>query len=219
VATWGIIESVWDLFEAATEGLSEAASIRLAFHLGQGDAEAAKLSSSKSLYLSVCLSCIISAVLAVLMPYIPRWFTKDETLQGMVGVLLPFIAIGNILMVFGMVSWSLIGAQGKYKLATFVSAVMSLCVTLPLAAGFCIGFRFSLEALVGAVVIGYSTSGLVLGYILQMSDWEGISKKIKDLNETEYEDDSSSSKSLDDEFIDNASLASSIMVVKTTDKV
>jgi len=75
--------------------------------------------------------------------------------------------------------------------------VMSLCVTLPLAAGFCIGFRFSLEALVGAVVIGYSTSGLVLGYILQMSDWEGISKKIKDLNEKEYEDDSSSTGSIE----------------------
>ena len=195
MVTWGIVETIWDLFEAATEGLSEAACIRLAFHLGRGDAEASKLSSSKSLYLSVCLSCITSAVLAVLMPYIPRWFTKDETLQDMIGVLLPFIAIGNVLMVFGMVSWSLIGAQGKYKLATFVSAVMTFCVTLPLAAGFCIGFRFSLEALVGAVVIGYSTTGLVLGYILQMSDWEGISKSIKELNEKEYEDDSSSNNS------------------------
>jgi hypothetical protein len=44
-------------------------------------------------------------------------------------------------------------------------------------------------------VIGYSTTGLVLGYILQMSDWEGISKSIKELNEKEYEDDSSSNNS------------------------
>jgi Na+-driven multidrug efflux pump len=32
VAAWGILEAIWDLFESATEGLSEAGSIRLAFH-------------------------------------------------------------------------------------------------------------------------------------------------------------------------------------------
>lgn len=38
-------------------------------------------------------------------------------------------------------------------------------------------------SLVGAVVIGYSTTGLFLGYILQMSDWLHILKNICALNE------------------------------------
>jgi hypothetical protein len=101
----------------------------------------------------------------------------------MVEVQLPLIGVGNIFMVFGMTSWSLIGAQGRYKVATIISATMTICVTLPLATVFCIGMRYSLISLVGAVVIGYSTTGLFLGYILQMSDWLHISKNICALNE------------------------------------
>lgn len=114
-------------------------------------------------------------------------------------------------MVFGMTSWSLIGAQGRYKIATVISATMTLFVTLPLAALFCIGLRYSLISLVGAVVVGYSTTGLCLGYLLQMSDWEHISKNICDLNDT-FDMDSSSSEEVDsnsdddddgDVFVDN----------------
>jgi len=160
---------------------------------------------------------MVSAGFLILIPYLPRWFTKDDTLQDMVGGLLPFIAIGNVLMVWGMVSWSLVGAQGRFKIATFVSAVMSFCVTLPLSTGFCVGFRFSLEALVGAVLIGYSTTGLAMGYILQMSDWEGISKSIIALHDEDdqnnYSSSSDSSLSSADEFVDNSSPTS---IVKTS---
>jgi len=141
VAAWGIVESIWDLFEAATNGLAEAGSIRLVFHLGRGDVEASKLSSSKTLFLSTCLSCMMSAGFLFLIPYLPRWFTKDDTLQNMVEGLLPFVAIGNILMAYGMVSWSLVGAQGRFKLATSVSAIMTLCLTFCLfLQGFALAF-------------------------------------------------------------------------------
>ena len=188
VATWGILEAIWDLFEAFTEGLGEAGSIRLAFHLGKGNIDMAKLSAWKLLFISMCLALTVSALLFVLMPYIPGMFTDDETLQDMVHDVLPLIGIGNIFMVFGMVSWSLIGAQGRFKLATMVSAVMTFAVTLPLSAVSSIVYHFTLEGLVGAVVVGYSTTGLVLGCILQLSPWDRISKKIQDLNAAENED-------------------------------
>lgn len=82
---------------------------------------------------------------------------------------------------------------------------MTFCVTLPLAALFCIGMRFTLISLVGAVVIGYSTTGLFLGYLLQMSDWEHISKIICAINESDDMDSSSDDDSddNDDDFEDN----------------
>ncbi|GFH46031.1 hypothetical protein CTEN210_02505 [Chaetoceros tenuissimus] len=205
VATWGILEAIWDLFEAFTEGLGEAGSIRLAFHLGKGNIDMAKLSAWKSLFISMCLALTVSALLFVLMPYIPGMFTDDETLQDMVHDALPLIGIGNILMVFGMVSWSLIGAQGRFKLATMVSAVMTFAVTLPLSAVSSIVYHFTLEGLVGAVVVGYSTTGLVLGCILQLSPWKRISKKIQDLNAAENEEESSSS---DEESVNDYSSSS-----------
>jgi len=107
--------------------------------------------------------------------------------------------LGNIFMVFGMVSWSLVGAQGRYKLATIISAIMSFCVTLPLAAIFCIVYEFTLEGLTASVVIGYSTTGMVLAYVLLTSDWEKLSKTIREYNEAEgvsLSDSSYSSSSL-----------------------
>jgi hypothetical protein len=208
VVAWGVLESIWDLFEAATEGLAEAGSMRLAFHLGRGDVQTSKLSCWKTLFLSTILACALSTVFLILSPYIPHWFTNDETLVSMVKVQLPLICVGNIFMVFGMTSWSLIGAQGRYKIATLVSAAMTICVTLPLAAVFCIGMRYSLISLVGAVVVGYSTTGLFLGYFLQMSDWLHVSKIICALNEKDElecssDDDDSAEENPHDRFEDN----------------
>lgn len=165
------------------------------------------------------LAIFISSVLFLCGSSLPRWFTSDETLQNMLNPIIPLIGIGNILMIFGMVSWSLVGAQGRYKLATIISAIMTFCVTIPLAFLFVIGNNINLQGLVAAVVISYSTTGLVLGYILLTSDWEHISKTIRDYNEVENislgsEDSdesssSSSSSSSSDSSIGVVSLGSS----------
>lgn len=155
--------------------------------------ETSKLSCWKTLFLSTLFACILSIVFFIVSPYVPDWYTDDATLRGMIAAQLPLIGIGNIFMVFGMTSWSLIGAQGRYEVATLVSATVTICVTIPLAASFCIGMRYSLISLVAAVVIGYSTTGLILGFILQTSDWVHISKCICALNDNDDMDSSTSS--------------------------
>jgi len=209
MAAWGILESIWDIFEAATEGFSEAGSMRLAFHLGRGNIKDSKRTTAKSLFMSTCLAIFISSIFFICGDDLSTWYTDDETLQGMVNDVIPLVGIGNILMIFGMISWSLVGAQGRYKLATVVSAVMSFCVTIPLSAIFCLYFNFNLEGLVAAVVIGYSTTGLCLAYILLRSDWEHISKTIQEFNE--MDDSSSSSSSSDSESDSESELSESAL--------
>jgi Na+-driven multidrug efflux pump len=58
-------------------------------------------------------------------------------------------------MTFGMQCWSLIGAQGKYKVATWVSFVSSWGVTMPMAAIFVYVFFIDLQGLTAATTIGY----------------------------------------------------------------
>jgi len=195
VAAWGLIESIWALFESATEGLSEAGSMRLAYHLGKGNVEQAPMSAWKSLFMSTIMAIFESIVFLSWGKPLATWFTDDPILQEMMISMVPLVAIGNILMVFGMVSWSLVGAQNRYRLATTVSALMSFFVTLPLAAIFCIAYKFTLEGLVAAVVIGYSTTGLIFAYILLKSDWKQISKAIREENEESLSDESESSSS------------------------
>ena len=202
VAAWGIIESLWDIFEASTQGLMEAGAMRLAFHLGKGDINKSSSSAWKTLFLSTILRMVVTVILFICGEDLPTWFTKDETLQDMVNSVIPIIGIGNILMVFGMVSWELVCAQGRFKLATTISAAMSFCVTLPLSALFCFYFRFDLKGIVSAIVIGYSTTGLAFAVTLLLSDWKKVSDIIIQQNEEESDSD-------DDEVSSSSSSSSS----------
>ncbi len=167
----------------------------------------AKMCAFKSLFMGTCLSFFITALLFIMGQDLPTWFTPDETLQGMLNKLIPMIGVANIFMIFGMVSWTLIGAQGRYRLATTISLCMSFFVTLPIAALFTFHFVFDLQAIVGAIICGYSTTGLCLGYILLRSDWEHISETIREYNaendlsesESDSESDSDSDCSYSDE--------------------
>lgn len=142
----------------------------------------AKLSSYKSLFMGVSLSFLITSLLLIMGEDLPKWLTPDETLRSMLNDVIPLIAMANILMIFGMVSWTLVGAQGRYRLATTVSICMSAFVTLPLAAVSTFYFLFDLKGIVGAIICGYSTSGLCFGYILLRSDWKHISEIIQQYN-------------------------------------
>ena len=201
VAAWGIIESLWDIFEATSQGLMEAGAMRLAFHLGKGNTKKSSISAWKTLFLTSVLGAFITAILFVCGEDLPTWFTKDETLQDMVNSVIPIIGMGNILMVFGMTSWELVCAQGRFKLATTISATMSFCITLPLSALFCFYFRFDLKGIVSAIVIGYSTTGLTFAVTLLLSDWKKVSDIIIQQNAEESDsdddddDDASSSSS------------------------
>jgi Na+-driven multidrug efflux pump len=201
VATWALLGSIWDIFESSTEGIGDAAEVRCAYHLGTGNPYMAKISSYKSLLLGIIMSLFVTSIFFILGDSLPAWFTSDPTLQRMIAELIPLVGVGNCTMTFGMVCWALVGAQGRYRLATFVAFACSWCVTLPLSALFVYGLNIDLQGLTAAVVIGYSTTGTLLSYVLLRSDWERLSKIVQELNAltgecySDSDDDSSSSSS------------------------
>jgi len=194
VAAWGILESIWDLFEASTEGIASAGSVQLAKHLGHGDIGASKRCAGKTLYISSILSIFITGLYFILGDEFAAIFTDNKYLQEILNSTISIVGIGKVFMNFGMISWSLICAQGRFRMSTTVSAIMSFLVTLPLAA-ISTYFRLPLEGLVGTIIIGYSTTGLILSYLLLRSDWEHIVNIIKENNEEESSSSSSSSSS------------------------
>jgi len=192
VSAWAILGSIWDMFYSCTTGIGDAAEIRAAYHFGENNPGMAKLSSYKSLFLSMSVATVVSIVYMSLQNQIPGWFTIDETLQSMLAELVPFVGVANITMQFGMTSWSLIGAQGKYKLATWVSLVSSWGATLPIAAVFVFVFHLDLQGLTAAVVIGYVSTGAALSYVLLCTDWVKTTRKIQEKNAETAEGEMSS---------------------------
>jgi len=189
VAAWAILGSIWDMFEALTHGIGDAAEIRVSYHLGNNHPSLAKLSAYKSLYIGMIGAVIVSGCFFYLMRFIPEWFTPDETLQGMIAVTLPYVAIGNLVLTFGYLCWFMIGAQGRYKLGTWVTFVASWGVTLPLGYVFTHVLTYDLQGLTAAVVLGYVGVSVSLSYLLLTSDWPTRALKIYRRNCEEDDDD------------------------------
>jgi multidrug resistance protein, MATE family len=178
VAAWALLGSLWEVFYASTAGIGDAAEIRLAYHLGHDDPVEAQRCAYKALSLGMLVATVISVLYFCLQSRIPAWFTPDATLQAMLEELVPFVGVANLTMTFGMQCWSLIGAQGKYKLATWISFISSWGVVMPLAALFVFGLRLDLQGLTAASCVGYLSTGSALSYVLLSTDWPKVARKI-----------------------------------------
>lgn len=109
------------------------------------------------------------------------------------------MGVGNLSMVFGMVCWAIIGAQGRYSLATALSFFSSWLITLPLAALFVYIFNYGIVGLVSSLSIGYSCLSLLLVFVMARSDWPKLSKIIQERNAVTGEEMSSDSESASDD--------------------
>lgn len=187
VAAWAILGSIWALLYSTTGGLGDAAEIRVSYHLGTNSPMMAKLSAYKSLFLGMVVACITSIVYFLLQDVIPLWFTTDETLQGMLRELLPFVGVANLAMMFGMQCWSIIGAQGNYSLATWVNGFSSWFICIPLAAVLIFEYQIDLQALAAAVAVGYVTTGAILSFVLLSTDWYQVVHKVQQNNNDDTE--------------------------------
>jgi len=187
--------------ESATEGISEAAAIRVAYHLGNGDPEMARLSSCKALFVSTVQSLLVTSVLFMGGKNIASLLTADSTLQHLLNDVITNLGLGNVVMTFALTTWSLIGAQGRYRLATLVVLLSRWLVTIPMALVCVYGFDLDLNSIMGSVTVGFATSVLALSYVFFRSDWERLSRILQELNAIIDVDFSDSS---DDEISEDA---------------
>jgi len=178
VAAWGIVGTIWGILEYATACVAGAGEIRVAKLLGNGNPRLAKLSAYKCLFLGNAFAAMMSIAFLVGLPFIPGWFTDDQELQALVANVLPYCAIGNLTLTVGSLAWTLVGAQGRYSVATHHGCIGSLLVTIPCAAIAIYCLNWGLPALAASVVIGYMVSGAFNSITLFLSDWEYISYRV-----------------------------------------
>ena len=132
------------------------------------------------------------------------WLTSDLTLQRMIEENIPLIAFGNIIQTGGNTCWAILGAQGRYRLATFIFFLSSWAVTIPLAAISVYALFLDLKGLTATIIIGFLCACTALGYCLLLSDWSSLSQKVRAINLETGEIDSS-----DDECSSVSSASSS----------
>jgi len=195
VVAWSILGYIWETFEASTEGIGGSAEVRVGYHLGRGNPGMAKLAAYKSLFVGTCLGIFVTAILFLIGTHLPELFTTDLTIQKGIGEVIPYVGLGNVSMTYGMICWSIVGAQGRYRLATGFAFLTSWGIMIPVAAIMTFLCNYNLKGLVSSVIFGYSALSTCLSLILLQSDWEEASRKIMDIHAFTGQVDSSDSES------------------------
>jgi hypothetical protein len=103
--------------------------------------------------------------------------TNDPVLQNMVADLIPLFAIANIALGMDTMSSTLVGSQGRSRLATTLGIAAIWVVSIPLAALFSILMNIDLQGQTAAVAIGSMISSTLNTYVLLQSDWDELSRK------------------------------------------
>lgn len=189
MVAWGLLGNIWESLEAITLAIADAAEVRVAVLLGEGKPGAAKKAAYKALFLGIVFSLVITSCLFIAGRSIPTWLTSDVTLQNMIAELVPLFGIGNIVLTMGSMAWTILGAQGRYRLATAIGVAGSWLVTIPLAAIFSIVLRVDLQGQTAAIVIGYMVSGTYQNALLLRSNWPRLSEKVIEDNQDSSTED------------------------------
>lgn len=178
VTAWGLIGYIWSAFETLTDGWGDAAEVRVGFRMGAGQVRLAKKATWKALYVALSAALYSTGILFVLAMYAPGWLTPDKTLQKMIFDVIPLIGFGQIWMVWGMVAWAVLGAQGRVRTATILEFFISWGIGAPIAAIFVFVFNYNIEGIIGGLTISYTLGTNVYLYMLFTSDWEYLSADV-----------------------------------------
>lgn len=198
VAAWGLLGTIWEVLEDVTEAIADAAEVRVGLLLGRAEPRNAKISAYKAILIGFVFALTSTAVLFIIGYDLSAWLTTDSTLQLLVNELIPLFGLGNIVLTMGTMAWTIVGAQGRYRLATAIGGVGSWFVTIPMAAVLSIVFRINLQGQTAAIVIGYMVSGMVTNCVLLRSNWQKLSDEVIEFNrdhEIDLSDDESSQPS------------------------
>lgn len=181
VAGWVILGALWDILEALTEGIGEAVATQVAFLLSVCQPERARRLSNTVMYLAVVQSLMVTSCLYMFGKYLAIVLTTDPTLQHLINDSIGLLGLANVTMAFAEVSWSLVGAQGRFRLATSVVFLARGFVTIPVALLIILVWELDLDAVGGALGVGYATAASTLTFIVLRSDWERLSRIMQDM--------------------------------------
>lgn len=180
VAAWAIMGIIWEIFVALTDGLGEAASVRVSYYLAEGMPSDARHLSNKVSCLAVVLVLFVVSLFLMLGPRIAVLVTADKVIQNLLNQLVGMTCLANSSMTIAQIYWSLAGAQGKFEFASATILFSRWFIIIPLASLIVFRYEFDLKAVAAIVAVGYSVASLVLVCKVFLADWDKIGQSLRE---------------------------------------
>lgn len=174
VATWALMGIVWEIFEATSEGIGEAAAVRVSYYLAENIPFQAQTLASKVIFWTLVEAVVCTSVFLMVGPNITVALTTDPTLQHLFSSLVGMTGFANLTMAFAQVYWSLVGSQGRFILASSTVLACRWLCAMPLAFLCIFAFEFDLQAVAASISVGYISAAVVLASCIVRSDWKQL---------------------------------------------
>lgn len=170
---------IWEIFVGLTEGLGEAASVRVSYYLSEGLSRVARRLTNKVVFLSFVSVLFFTSLFLIIAPNVAVLLTDDSTLQHLFFDLVGLASVASVSMTFSQIYWSLAGAQGRFALASATILFCRWFITLPMASVCIYRYRYDLRSIAGTVAIGNAVAAFVLAFSVYRSDWSALSAQFR----------------------------------------
>jgi MATE family multidrug resistance protein len=184
-----------EVVHALTNGMAEATSIRVGFHLGRGDAVGAQRAAALGLGMAALLGATVAVPGFFARAYLGRIFSDDPAVVSAVESIATWFRISNYLECVCATAWAVLEGQGRASANTYVAFFCDWCVGMVLAVLSTRFTSYGLSGLWGGVAIGSAVALVAAVALILASDWPRLVEDARArLEEEEREDKEAADK-------------------------
>ncbi|OJJ44997.1 hypothetical protein ASPZODRAFT_664466 [Penicilliopsis zonata CBS 506.65] len=172
LAAQSILSTVSSLTFQIPFPLSIAGSTRIANLIGATLVGAAKTSAKVSMSGAVIVGVFNMILLSALRSYIPRLFTSDEEVVGLVAQVLPLCAAFQLFDALAANCNGIFRGLGRQEIGGYVQLFCYYAVAMPISFGTTFGLGWGLPGLWSGVAIALGLVSLIESIFLSQVDWQ-----------------------------------------------
>ena len=179
--------ALYEVIFTIVAGMSEATAIRIGFHVGRGDVQAAK----NVMLISFCVSCawgvVVGTIGFIFREEIAACISSDPAVISMSVSFAPLVYCSYAVFSVGDQTLAALNGQGRASEEAACSLVGMWLVSVPL---FVVSYTctdFGLRGLWFALILGYIVAELLAAVLIFRSDWDNIVREAVERAEEEEE--------------------------------
>ena len=174
VSAWALMGILWEIFEAFAEGYGDAAAVRVSCYMSENLPIVAQQLSYKVVLLSTIVALMLSSIFLMVGPNLVVSLSGDRVLQNVMIDLVPITALALVSVTLAQTFWNLMGAQGRFGLASGTVLGCRWLVSMPISFISIFAYQYDVVSLGAAIAVGYITAAFILAGCLRRSDWKGL---------------------------------------------
>lgn len=182
-AAWILLSYVWTTIGVVPDTFSSAASCHVARIISTGETDLAKMVAKRSVYIATYISIICSTLMWIFRKQFIWCLAADETLDGILLEVIPYICLCYPLMTVGGAASELNDALHLYKKVMVTMAIVTVIIMVPIGYIMTYIYEYNIEGLACAQCIGYTAAGVINIVFFINADWERAVVKAQDIGE------------------------------------